>query len=269
MYAAVDIGGTKTLVAIFNVEGTPVEEVKFATPVGYDEFLRELAELVANLSTKEFQAVGVAAPGKIGHHDGSLIAAGNLPWRNIPIQADLEKLFHAPVRLENDAKAGAVAEARAAGSNYSKVVYITISTGVSIGVCKDGILISGLEDAEPGWMSVEHNGEMIAWEKITSGKALVESTGKRASELEDPAAWEQEARNLAKGLIAIISIIQPDLIVFGGGVGNHLDKFEEPLKKYLKKYETPLVQIPELRKAVHPEEAVIYGCYELAKDFSA
>jgi predicted NBD/HSP70 family sugar kinase len=266
MYGAVDIGGTKTLVAVFNDACEVVDQVKFSTPANYEVFLEQLASSVANLSTNDFWAVGVAAPGKINHKQGLLVAAGNLSWKNIPIQADFEKIFHAPIALENDAKAATVAEAIAAGPKYPKVVYITISTGVGIGVCENGKLIPELLDAEPGWMSVEHKGEMVPWEKISSGKALVAATNMRASELEDPIAWDTHARNISKGLIAIIAIIQPDLIVVGGGVGNHLQKFEAPLLKYLKQYENPLVPIPPIRKATHPEEAVIYGCYELAKD---
>lgn len=268
MYAAVDIGGTKTLVIVFDESNTAIEQVKFPTPADYDDFLAVLAENVANLSTHDFKAVGAAAPGKVDHKQGRLVAAGNLAWRNEPLQRDLEKLFHAPVVLENDAKAAALAEARYAGSNYETVVYITISTGVGIGICENGILVPALEDAEIGWMNVEHNGRLVPWEKIASGSAIVAKYGKRASELDDDTAWDSISRNIAKGLIAVIAMVQPDLIVFGGGVGNHLDKFEKPLLKHLKNYENPMVMIPPIKKSSHPEEAVAYGCLELAKDFT-
>lgn len=267
MYAAVDIGGTKTLIIVFNQAGKVVEQVKFPTPANYDEFLTVLTNNVANLSTKEFQAAGVAAPGKIDHKQGRMVAAGNLTWADEPVRRDLEKLFHAPVVLENDAKTAALAEARYAGPNYETVVYITISTGVGIGVCENGKLDKALENAEIGWMSIEHEGKVVPWEKIASGSAIVAKYGKRASDLDDPAAWESISRNIAKGLIAVIAMTQPDLIVFGGGVGNHLEKFKEPLVRNLKKYENPMVAIPPIKKSSHPEEAVAYGCFELAKDF--
>lgn len=268
MYAAIDIGGTKTLIIVFDKEKKVVEQIKFPTPKEYDDFLSELAGIVANLSTTEFQAVGVAAPGKIDHAQGKLIAAGNLSWKNEPLQRDFEKLFKAPVVLENDAKTAAVSEARAAGPDYKVVVYITISTGVGIGVCENGNLATVLEDAEVGWMSVEHEGAAVPWEKIASGSAIVATYGKRARDLDSPAAWDTISHNIAKGLISVIAMVQPDLIVFGGGVGNHLEKFEKPLIKYLKTYENPMVQIPLIKKSAHPEEAVAYGCYELAKDFA-
>lgn len=268
MYGAVDIGGTKTLLVVFAADGSIVEQTRFPTPGNYDDFLKLMATTVDNLSTKDFRAVGVAAPGKVDHLQGSLKGAGNLSWHNEPLQSDFERLFHAPVTLENDAKTAALAEARAAGQNYHTVVYITISTGVGIGVCEDGKLDKSLEDAEIGWMTVEHQGQAVAWEKIASGSAIVKKYGKRASELDDPQAWEDISRNIAKGLIAVIAIVQPDLIVFGGGVGNHLEKFQKPLLAHLKKYENPMVPIPPIKKSAHPEEAVAYGCYELAKDLA-
>lgn len=266
MYAAVDIGGTKTLVASFDKHGTIIEQAKFATPEVYEDFLQELASTVANFTTKDFQAVVAAAPGRIDHSEGIYLAGGNLKWTNEPIQSDFEKLFHAPVHVENDAKAAAVAEARAAGPAYETVVYLTISTGIGVGVCVNGKLDHTLLEAEPGRMNVDNGDVMAPWETIASGSAIVQTYGKRASELDDPEAWKLISHNIAKGLLAIIAIVQPDLIIIGGGVGSHFKKFEAPLLSELKKYENPLAPTPTIKMAVHPEEAVIYGCYELAKD---
>jgi len=252
-------------VAVFNANGEIVEQQKFETPQSYGQFLTELANTVDKLSTKEFISVGAAAPGIIDHEDGLLVVAGNLTWKNVPIQKDFENIFHVPVLLENDAKAATLAEAKTAGENYSTVLYLTISTGVGMGVCQNGKLVSALSNAEPGWMSIENDGVMTPWEKLASGKALVERTGKRASDLTDDNAWDLHASYIAKGLIAVLSVIQPDIVVMGGGVGNHLEKFKEPLLKYLKDYENQSVKIPPIVESAHPEEAVIYGCYQLAK----
>lgn len=265
MYAAVDIGGTKTLIAVFSLDGSIIEQLKFPTPADYENFLVKLAKNVANLSTKDFMAVGVAVPEKIDHENGMLIDGGNLHWRNIYIQNDFEKLFNAPVRVENDAKTAALAEALAAGPDYETVVYITISTGIGVGVCTNGTLDQTMLDSELGQMRIEHGDELVPWETIASGKAIVAKYGKRANELDDPAAWQQISHNIAKGLLTLITIVEPDLIVFGGGVGSHFAKFEEPLLAELKKYENPLAPTPPIKMASHPEEAVVYGCYELAK----
>lgn len=266
MYGAVDIGGTKTLLAVFDNTGTLIEQLKFPTPEIYEDFLKQLTASVDKLSTKDFQAVGVAAPGKIDHELGSLIAAGNLKWKNVSLHEDIEKIFAAPVLVENDAKAAAISEARLAGPKYPKVVYITISTGIGIGVCVNGKIAEALHDAEIGDMGVEYKGKVVPWESIASGSALVKMYGKRASEQTDPNVWRELARNLAKGMIAIIAMVQPDLILVGGGAGNYLERFQAPLMEELKKYENPVAPTPPIRKAVHPEEAVVYGCYEIAKE---
>jgi predicted NBD/HSP70 family sugar kinase len=104
MYAAVDVGGTKTLVAVFSQDGEIIEKIKFPTPPDYDDFIEQLAENVANLSTKEFQAVGLALPARIDRKHGAGLAFGNLPWENVPARKDTERIFHAPVTIENDAK---------------------------------------------------------------------------------------------------------------------------------------------------------------------
>lgn len=267
MYAAVDIGGTKTLLATFDESGGLTEQIKFSTPDNYNLFISVLADNVEKLSTDEFMSVGAAAPGVIDHAEGIFIAGGNLPWEHVPIQKDLEQLFSAPVHLQNDAKAAALSEARLAGPEYETVVYVTVSTGIGVGVCINGELVDALIDAEPGRMNIDNNGKMTPWETIASGKAIVTKYGKRASELDDPKAWEYVSHNLAKGLLVIIAMTQPDLMVFGGGVGSHFEKFRKPLLAELKKYESPLSPTPPIKMAKHPEEAVVYGCYELAKDF--
>lgn len=268
MYAAVDIGGTKTLVTSFSEDGTLNESIKFPTPPEYEIFISELANNVDKLTTRDFKAVGVAVPEKIDHHKGTLIDGGNLHWRNISIEADMERIFQAPVRVENDAKTAAIAEARLAGPDFETVVYITFSTGIGVGVCVNGNIDNTLRDSEAGLMHVEHNDKMVPWEHLASGKAIVAKYGKRASELDDAKAWTEVAHQMAKGILTIIAIVQPDLILIGGGVGSHFAKFEKPLLEELKKYENPLAPTPPIKMAAHPEEAVVYGCYELAKDIS-
>src|SRR5438132_798696 len=96
MYVAVDIGGTKTLIAVFDPKGKIVEQVKFPTPVKYDDFLIELSNNVANLSTKDFAYGCSAVPGKVDRKHGLGLAYGNLLWGQERIQADLEKIFDCP-----------------------------------------------------------------------------------------------------------------------------------------------------------------------------
>lgn len=266
MYLGVDVGGTKTLVAVFDKSGNLKASQKFPTPERYEDFLKELAINVANLSTEPFMAACVALPGIIDDSGKVGVALGNLPWLNVPILADCKRMFRCPLAVENDAKLAGLSEAKLIKKDFNKVLYITVSTGIGYSVITDGVIEQSFADGGGRTILLERNGVMVPWESFASGKAIVEKYNRRASELEDPKAWEAISRNLAVGLIDLIAVIQPDVIVFGGGVGTHFKKFEKPLKKILAGYETPLMPIPPIKIAKHPEEAVIYGCYDLIKD---
>ena len=114
-------------------------------------------------------------------------------------------------------------------------------------------------------MLLEHHGKLEPWEDFASGKAIVRHFGKRASEISDEETWHIIAHNIALGLIDLIALMQPDVIVLGGGVSAYYNKFKDFLAADLRSYENPLFKIPVIEEAVRPELAVVYGCYDLAK----
>jgi predicted NBD/HSP70 family sugar kinase len=265
MYGAVDIGGTKTLVAVFANDGSLIEQQRFATPDKYDDFVMELAKAVDNLSTKDFQRTVVAIPGLIDRPHGVGVAFGNLTWQNVPLRADVEKIMHCPIELENDAKLAGLSEAIALGDEFRKVLYLTVSTGINCGLVIDGKIDPDFRDMEPGQMLLEHDDQLVRWEDFASGRAIYEKFGKKASDITEPGVWYEIARNLAVGINTLIATLDPDVIVIGGGVGTHLNKFKDRLEEELRIYENPLTPVPPIRQAQRAEEAVIYGCYELAR----
>lgn len=267
MYAAVDIGGTKTLIAVFDKEKNIVQQHKFPTNHDYELFKIDLAKAVAELSTSDFSRAVVAVPGRIDRKHGIAFAFGNLDWVNLPLQKDLEHIFNAPVLLENDAKLASLSEAILLAKSYRKVLYVTISTGIGAGLITNGKIDPNFEDMEAGQMLLEHNGKLKQWEDFGSGKAFQTKFGKRVSDVagDDTAAWYWFARNIAIGLVNLIAIVTPEVIVIGGGAGAHLEKYQARLEEQLKIYENPMFLMPPIVKAKHAEEAVIYGCYEYAK----
>ena len=264
MYLGIDIGGTKTLVAVLDKRGVIVESVRFTTPKVYPEFLKELAITVASLSTKEFIASGVAAPGRIDREHGIAEAFGNLPWHDIPLKNDVHKLLKCPVVIDNDANLAGLSEAMLI-SQYDTVLYVTISTGIGTGVITDQQIDPDFADSEGGQIMLEHKGKLMPWEEFASGRAIVKRFGKRADEINDRKIWKIISKDIAVGLFDLITFIQPDAVVLGGGVCTNLGKFEDLLEAELKRFETPMSPIPPVLKAQRPEEAVVYGCYDLAK----
>lgn len=267
MYLGIDVGGTKTLVASLTNEGVITESFKFPTPKKYPDFLSQLKETIENLKTKEFRAAGIAVPGKVDRKHGIGLKFGNLPWENVPIRGDLQRIIHVPVVLENDANAAALSEAMLLKKEHSVVLYITIGTGIGTGIIVDQHIDETFADTEGGQMLMEHNGSLIKWESFASGSAIFQRFGKKASEISDEKTWKIISHDLARGFISLIAMVQPDVIVLGGGIATHYPKYKKFLASELTKYSTPLTPIPPIKQAERPEEAVVYGCFDLAKEY--
>ena len=267
MILTVDIGGSKVLVATFSNDGKLEKSQKFKTPIMYPDFVNELKKNIRELiGSSRPDACAIALPGTIDRDNGVALYFGNLPWENVAIRNDLSDVLTCPIFLENDAKMAGLAEAEAIKDIYSRVLYVTVSTGIGIGLTVDGKIDHTVSDAGGRGIMLEHQGKIMAWEEFASGKAIVAQTGKMASEIVDESDWYLVSRNLAIGLIDLIVLLGPDCIVIGGGVGAHLEKFQEKLFSELEIYQSKMVvKIPAITKSKHPEEAVIYGGYLLAK----
>jgi len=266
MYLGIDVGGTKTLVASLTNEGVITEILKFPTPKSYPAFVDQLRDTIYSLKEKHFRAAGIAVPGKVDRVHGIGEDFGNLPWHDVPIQSDLERIVNVPVVLENDANAAALSEAMLLKKEFSVVLYVTIGTGIGTGIIVDQKIDEAFEDSEGGHMMLEYQGELVKWENFASGHAIFDRFGKKAAEIEDAKTWKIISHDIARGLIDLIALVQPDGIILGGGIATHLPKYEKYLLAELKKFETPLTPIPAIRKAQRPEEAVVYGCFDLAKE---
>lgn len=266
MYLGIDIGGTKTLVASLTNEGVITETFKFPTPEKYSHFLLELRHGLAHLKTQDFKAIGIGAPGKIDRQHGVFVRGSNLKWKNKDLHTDVVRILHAPVVVENDAKLAALSEAMLLKEKFNRVLYITISTGIGAGVVINQTLDPDFLEIESGQAIFEHKGRLLRWEEFASGKAIVKTFGKRAADINDQATWKTIVRYWSPGFSNVIATVQPEVIVVGGSVGAHFNKYKDLLRAEIKKYETPLTPTPKIIGAQRPEEAVIYGCYDLARE---
>ena len=271
MYLTIDVGGTKTLLAVFSSEGKITDQLKFPTPKEYPDFISELkSNIIKICGEKKPINCAMALPGSIDREKGIVEYLGNLDWADIPIVSDLKDALNCPLYLENDAKLAGLAEAHEVGRDYSRVLYVTVSTGIGLGLVVDGKIDYSIHDAGGRGMLMEHQGKLMAWEEFASGKAIVANLGKMASEITDDNDWYIVARNIAVGLIDLIVTLSPDCIIIGGGVGTHLDKFKQHLDSEMEIYRSKMISdMPPIFKAKHPEEAVVYGGYLLCKQHHA
>lgn len=266
-YLGIDLGGSKTLIAVFDSSGRITAQEKFATDKNYDVFISEVEKNVASLSTNTNVACGVAVPGLISRDTGVVHALGNLEWRDKPIRDDISRAIGGlPVIIENDARTAALAEAHALREQYKQILYLTISTGIGGGLIKDGKIAEALLDIEVGQMPVLYEGKLQRWESFASGRAIKERYGKQASEIDDPESWQEIGNRIGYGVAICCSILQPDAIVFGGGVGQFADKFIGSVNNYLAEHLSPLVRQPKaLLAPSFSADSAIHGCFELVK----
>lgn len=266
-YLAIDVGGTKTIFAVFEPGGEMVCQSKIKTDHNYQRFLADIKEeLKNNLSKFDFSYCCTAIPGRIDFDKGVGLDFGNFPWLNVPIHKDLQNLVAgAKLLIHNDAKLAGLSETLLLHGKYKKVLYITVSTGIGGGVIINGIIEKDFENFEPGQMVFEYEGKTVKWEAFASGKALYERYKKKAADIEDPKIWKEYVELLVIGFEDLLATVQPEAVIIGGGVGAHFEKFKPFLEEALAKINNPMVPLPPLLKAQRPEEAVIYGCYDFIR----
>lgn len=265
MYVGIDVGGTKTLLALLSAEGEIVKSDKFDTPDDYPDLLTSLQQHAVALGGGPYEMAAAGVPGVIERDTGAVTAYGNRPWQDTPVATDFGKVLGCPVLVENDGKAGGLAEANLLINEFNNVLYLAIGTGIGIANIINGVNNTKVSDGGGHVFQIEHNGKLQPWEDFASGSAIVKQFGQKASEITDPTTWQKIAYNLSVGMVDLIASLTPDVIVIGGGVGRHFDKFAGALEQELAKYQSDMLTIPPLRQAQHAEEAVIYGCYQLIK----
>jgi predicted NBD/HSP70 family sugar kinase len=266
MIVTVDTGGTKTLVTSFDKSGKPGEYFRFPTPVIADEYAATLTEFLHDhFAGKKLEGVVIGAPGII--RDNTIVwGGGTLPWENLDIATPVSHALDCPVWIENDANLAGLAETRALKKAPQTSLYITISTGIGSGIVIDGKLSKALGDSEVGHMVLEYDGRLQEWEKFASGKAITKTYGSYAKDIHDLRVWRQIADKIARGFLALLPTLQPDVVIIGGSIGTYFSNYETHLKNLLREKLPQHIILPEIRQAIHPEEAVVYGCYYYAKD---
>jgi fructokinase len=253
MRIGIDLGGTKIAAIGIGDEGETLVSRRVATPRSYAETLSALVALCGELEAeagKSAAAVGLGMPGSISPVTG-LARNANSVWLNgQPFATDLAAALKRPVRVANDANCFALSEAvDGAGAGARCVFGVIIGTGCGGGLVVDGKIIEGASGVAGEWghmplpwpRAAEHpgppcwcgrNGCMETW---VSGAAFeahyAAATGLKAKAADiaaqaaagdaiAQAAVDDLADRLARGLAVIIGIVDPDVIVFGGGLSN-------------------------------------------------
>lgn len=267
MYVGIDIGGTKTLVAKLSEHGEILDSRRFPTDHDYNQFLHDLAGQASELALETTHPCVVGVPGHLNREQGIVYALGNLPWINKPIAGDIARALGLnKVLIENDARLAGLSEAQLVKDQFAHVLFATVSTGIGGAYIENGRISAPLRDMEMGKMPLQFKGEYVQWEEFGGGRALTERYHRMAFEIaaDDP-AWRQVGEYVGYGLAAACSILQPDVIILGGSVGKQADKFKHYVAEFLDMHLHAIITRPIIMTAGRADDAVIYGCYDLAK----
>ncbi len=265
MLVTVDTGGTKTLVAIFDRKGREQSRQRFPTPRDPKEYHELLASTILTLAKESpLDIISLAIPGIA--QKGVALYCPNLGWTDVDIAGPLKKLFKCPVIVENDANLAGLAEARALPKKYDSVLYVTISTGIGMGLIIDHKIHPALSVTEPGHMMLEYDGRLREWESFASGRAIYRTYDSYARDIKDRHIWNQIAEKISRGFLALVPALSPDVIIIGGSIGTYFDKYEKQLQHILTSRLGKQFTTIDIRRAAHTEDAVIYGCYYYAID---
>ena len=265
MFFSIDIGGTKVRVASSHLGHTLERSVRFHTPADSHDFLTYIKLAFEKLAPNApVDAIGIAAPGPLDQHKGTILNPTNLAWRNYQIVSELSKAFHCPVHLEHDATCGGIAEAKhGAGKGHKYVLYVTISTGIGHSFIVSGTPVAGRHNPQSSNMLIIAEEHLTTLEEWTSGKAIKKEFGKIAADIHDKPTWKVISRRLAIVLHNLISIYAPDIVVLGGGVSVHFDKFSTLLRRELTQL-PHAYPIPPIAQAENVELAPALGAMILS-----
>ena len=250
--AGIDLGGTKIHTAVADTERNILAAIKSATGSGREPVIRnifdslEQAARKSGISIHKIFRICICVPGPIDYDRSVVRICPNIPgWRNIPIVDILKNRYPwAEVFVENDARAAGLAEARiGAGKGYNHVFYTTVSTGIGGAIIINGKIYHGADGAA-GEIGHMRFADGAGFENIASGPAIQRIFNIDPEELKEkfrqgnPEA--QEALNhlvhyLGIGLGNIATLLNPEVIVIGGGLSNLGSLLFRPLKKEIKR----------------------------------
>ena len=231
IFIGLDIGGTKIMAAAADATGALLRRVRAETPEALDEGLGLLKRLVAQVQGVDRAiAIGAAVGGPLDWRTGVVSPLHQSQWRDVPLRDIFESDFGCPFFVDVDTNVAAVGEWAADGEKPSRLLYLTLSTGMGGGFLVDGKIYRGGNGAHP---EVAHQAvpfrcaypERVACEcgvsdcleALVSGNGIRRIYGKSAEAL-SRAEWDEVAYNLGLGLRNMAVMLTPDVIVLGGGV---------------------------------------------------
>lgn len=285
---ALEAGGTKMVCAIGNENGIIYKKIQIKT----ENPDITMPQLITFFKNEGIEALGIGCfgpinPDKNSKNYGYITSTPKLAWRNYNIVKAFYDTLNIPIGFDTDVNAAALGEevfGALKGCNVG--LYITIGTGIGVGVCINGKPLHGLMHPEAGHVTIkrlandDYEGlcpyHSDCFEGLASGPAIEGRWGKKAYELENVSeVWEMEAHYIAQALANYILCYSPKKIILGGGVMHQEQLFpiiRDKVREYLNGYINSKIIIEDIDNYIVPpalgtdsgiKGAFILGCHSI------
>lgn len=267
MIIAIDIGSSKIHLATFNKNQSKIlNSIKIPNPGTdvYDAVDVLSAALASHYDFTKVEQIVIGIPGMV--KDNKIAWCPNLgpTWTNYDLAGELTKVFEVPVTLENDANLAGIAETRGLSPVPKSAIYLGIGGGIGSSIIIDGSLDPALLHSEAGMIPLEYDGKLQRWEEFASAKAVKDVFDQKLEEVNSVAVWQSIAERIARGILMLGPIIQPEIVIIGGKMGVFFDNYADWLAHTLDRNLPEQLERPQLAAATYPDVAVLHGAYLLA-----
>ena len=279
MILAIDIGGTKFSLAVFDNDRIIRRESRATDAAGGRPWmLSQISDIVTSWRRDfTFERSGIGFGGPVDFARQRVVLSTHVGgWNDFDLCAFVRDLAGAPAIMDNDANVGAIGEAEfGAGKGYSPLFYLTLSAGIGGGIYANGEVWRGADSyaGEIGHLTIRPDGPEClcgargCFERMCCGLWLERDHGKSAKLLlQDPEFVERYVVDLALGLKAAIMLLNPQRIVIGGGIAKAGDRLFLPLRTELRRQITAWSSARiDVVPTVLGDDSVLYGALVLAK----
>lgn len=257
--AGVHIGASSIQVTITDLRASTKAAMSFDFAVkGGDPaiIVKRISETVISLAeqaqvdAKRLLGVGISVPGPVDPARRKAIASINIGWKNVPFADLMEQALGKPAIVEHNVSAMALAESRyGIGRNVPALLYIYLRTGLGAGLVVDGMPFrpGGHGAVELGHIQITQSGAACACgnsgclETFVRESTLMQAAGLAGTVPErllahvekNPEAWDVMVRHLTSALASAVNLLTPDLIIFGGHLGEAPDSLFDRLRRDL------------------------------------
>lgn len=285
----IDLGGTKTEVIVLSPTDEVLLRKRNPTPKqdGYEAICQNICNLIEEgkgCFSGEY-SIGIGIPGILNPETGRVVNANTTVLIGKPLQADLERMLGHPVAIENDANCFILAESRRGAAAHARNAFgVIMGTGTGGGILMNGQIYRGRNGigGEWGHFSIDPDGAPC-WcgnkgciETLISGSGLERQytarSGKKASaadivkaaragEEAAQAVFDQFLTDFGRALGGLVSVLDPDIIVLGGGLSNVDELYTEGVRRMKEFAFHPCLDTPVVRNRLGDSAGVFGAAY--------